>query len=79
MSAANDGGPAFRVTEGAPPVPKNFCVVCQKPNCNTLQHGKWACSDACCDIIIRGENKKSGCYLNPADPADNITLNNFIL
>lgn len=50
----------FALLEGHPVAPpdKNFCVVCAKPNCCTLQHGQWACSDACCEIIIRGENKK---------------------
>lgn len=54
-------GFGFSVIEGTPPVPKDFCVVCGKPNCNTLQHGKWACSEECCEIIIRGETKKQKC------------------
>lgn len=81
----------FKVIDGHPPEPKNFCAVCAKPNCNTLQHGQWACSDECCEVIIRGENKKmrggatrakeadKAPYLDPANLADNITLNNFIL
>lgn len=52
---------SFRVIEGTPPEPKDFCVVCDKPFCRTLQHGKYACSEECCEIIVRGENKKQKC------------------
>ncbi len=49
---------SLQVIDGLPPEPKDFCVVCGKPNCCTLQHGQHACSDECCEIIIRGENRK---------------------
>jgi len=71
-------------------VEERTCVVCQKPGCNTLQHGKWACSDECCEIIIRGENKKvregfsradiicEAPYLNPEDLSDDEIKNNHL-
>jgi ribosomal protein L37AE/L43A len=49
----------FHVIEGTPRTPEHFCGVCGKPNCNTLQHGQWACSDECCELIIRGQAKQA--------------------
>lgn len=90
LSVVADSDLSLRVVYGRR-LPERICAVCTKPFCNTTQHGKWACSDECCEVIIRGENKKvrdglsrqeiidEAPYLDPADPADNITLNNFFL
>lgn len=59
MSLSTHKFDALEVINGTEPVAKNFCVVCEKPNCNCLQHGKWACSDECCEIIIRGVSARA--------------------
>ncbi len=43
------------VIEGTPPEPKDFCEVCQKPNCTswTVLNGRraYSCSEECSEMV----------------------------